>query len=156
MSRYKLSRSHKLSWYRELYCLQWCVSGFKVETDPGNGSEPRKKHDKQLTFIVRVRGWCSLFPVIFLSIFYIVSVCRAVGQEYSLAGFGLCVGFFCDLPMCMTAREGQIYNESIKSLILSHVHTLVLTPTMFVRSSVNAQIPRIFFFSSLAHSISHF
>ena len=35
VSRYKLSRSHKLSWYRELYYLQWCVSGFRLETDPG-------------------------------------------------------------------------------------------------------------------------
>ena len=39
---------------KKLYCLQWCVSGFKVETDPGKRLRISKKHDKQLTFIVRV------------------------------------------------------------------------------------------------------
>jgi hypothetical protein len=33
VSRYKLSRSQNLSWYRELYCLQMRVSGFKAITN---------------------------------------------------------------------------------------------------------------------------
>jgi len=54
VSRYKLSRSHKLSWYRELYYLQWYVSGCRITTDPDRWLRISKKHDKQLTFIDRV------------------------------------------------------------------------------------------------------
>ena len=94
VSRYKLSRSHipiaiGMSWYRELYCVQWCVSGFKAITNLYGQlivraqkikkkrkvrahtqhlvfarlafTSPRKKHDKQLTLIVRVSiWWCVL------------------------------------------------------------------------------------------------
>jgi hypothetical protein len=47
-SRYKLSRSHIpiaiwMSWYNELYYLQWSVSGFKVESDPGRWLRVKQK-----------------------------------------------------------------------------------------------------------------
>src|SRR5713226_9333451 len=44
----------------------------------------------------------------------------------------------------------------MKSLMLPHVQTLVLTPSKSVRSLVYAQMPRRGFFSSLAHWISQF
>jgi hypothetical protein len=71
-----------MSWYRGLYYLQWCVSWFKAKTNLSGQptvalqkikkkrkvrahtqhlvfarlafTSPSKKHDKQLTFIVRV------------------------------------------------------------------------------------------------------
>lgn len=44
----------------------------------------------------------------------------------------------------------------MKVEILESDHTTVFTPTIFVRSPEYAQMPKILFFSSLAHSISHF
>jgi len=58
-------------------------------------------------FIAFVTNWPLLFLSFYLSICCNVSVCRALGQAYSLASFGLCVGFLSDLPMCMTARVGH-------------------------------------------------
>ena len=46
--------------------------------------------DKPLTakcFIHVVVHWCSVFPVIFLSICYNVSVCRALGKTHLLTSF---------------------------------------------------------------------
>lgn len=60
--------------------------------------------DKPLTakcFIHVVVHWCSVFPVIFLSICYNVSVCRALGQTHSLTSFGFSVGL-CELQLCVT------------------------------------------------------
>ncbi len=45
----------------------------------------------------------------FLSIYYLVSVCRALGKASSLAGFGLCVGFMSDQTMCLTTKRGLSY-----------------------------------------------
>ena len=99
-----------------------------------------------------ITAWCSLSSFQFAKSF--LSAVRL--GRHTLWQVLACVSAFVRLANVCDCEGRAIYNESIKSLILSHVHTLVLTPTMFVRSSVYAQIPRIFFFSSLAHSISHF
>jgi hypothetical protein len=57
--------------------VQWCVSGFKIETDPDKGLRISKKHDKQLTFIVRVSISASIGYEDFflcLSVSYLLSV----------------------------------------------------------------------------------
>ncbi len=60
-------------------------------------------------FIHVVRGWRSLFHVIFLSICHIVSVCRAFGYASSFAGFGRVVAFLSDQPMCLTRERGLFH-----------------------------------------------
>jgi hypothetical protein len=44
----------------------------------------------------------AVMPSLFFSV-VCLSVCGAVGQAYSFASFGLCVGL-CGLQMCMTAK----------------------------------------------------
>jgi hypothetical protein len=44
----------------------------------------------------------------------------------------------------------------MKSLMASHVHTTVQTPSRLVLSSLYAQMPRTHFLSSRAHATSHF
>gem|GEM_PF-3787263 len=67
---------------------------------------------KPLWHIHFVGCWCSIFPVIFISICYFYSVCRALGQTCSFASFGLCVGL-CGLQMCMAAKGWLIYLLSL-------------------------------------------
>jgi hypothetical protein len=55
---------------------------------------------KPLLYIAFIGNWCSLFPVFFLSICYIVSVCRALGQTHSLTSFGLW-----GLAMCVAVKR---------------------------------------------------
>ncbi len=55
-------------------------------------------------FIHDVGCWCSIFPVIFLSICYIVSVCRALGQTHSLTSFGFS-GSSCGLAKCVVVKR---------------------------------------------------
>jgi len=70
------------------------------------GAECLHNHLKPNVLYRLLGAGVHCFTLFFLSICYIVSVCRALRQAYSLASFGLCVGFLSDLPMCMTAKGG--------------------------------------------------
>ena len=55
VSRYKFDRRQKIVMVQNFDCVQLRVSGCRVDyRTPVSGSESCKKHDKQLTFIVRV------------------------------------------------------------------------------------------------------
>ena len=68
-----------------------------------------------------VRGWCSLFPVIFLSICYIVSVCRAL-ERHTLWQVLVCVSAFCATCQCVWLQVASpsitLYSISIISAYL--------------------------------------
>jgi len=69
--------------------------------------------DKPLTakcFIPVVSRSVFIFPVIFLSICYFVSVCRALGQTHSLTSFGFSIGS-CGLAMCVAVKRGLKVNQ---------------------------------------------
>lgn len=69
------------------------------------------KHIPFLAIIHIVSRSVFIFPIIFLSICYFVSVCRALGQTHSFACFGLCIGL-CGLQMC---AHTKYYKHSIDS-----------------------------------------
>jgi len=82
--------------------------------------------DKPLTakcFIHVVVHWCSVFPVIFLSICYFVSVCRALGQTHSLTSFGFSVGSW-GLAMCVAVKRGHSLIHCLVLLLLKYCHSL--------------------------------
>ena len=55
VSRFKFDRRQKIVMVQNFYCVQLRVSGCRVDYwSPISGSVSCKKHDKQLTFIVRV------------------------------------------------------------------------------------------------------
>ncbi|MBV2196697.1 MAG: hypothetical protein KUL78_09365, partial [Flavobacterium sp.] len=58
---------------------------------------------RQLT-IPRVSRSVFIFSVIFLSICYFVSVCRALEQTHSLTSFGFSVGSW-GLAMCVAVKR---------------------------------------------------
>jgi hypothetical protein len=62
-------------------------------------------------FIHVVSRSVFIFSVIFLSICYLVSVCRALAKTYSFAIFGFRVGW-CELQMCMALSVG-IFSQFI-------------------------------------------
>ncbi len=49
-----------------------------------------------------------IFSVIFLSICYFVSVCRALEQTHSLTSFGFSIGS-CGLAMCVAVKRGHLF-----------------------------------------------
>ena len=81
--------------------------------------------DKPLSakcFIHVVGCWCSVFPVIFLSICYFVSVCRALGQTHSLTSFGFSVGSW-GLAMCVAVKRGHNLIHCLVLLLLKYCHS---------------------------------
>jgi hypothetical protein len=92
VSRYKLSRSHKLSWYRELYYVQWWVSGFKVwDWSRYTAQSQAKSMTNNLTLAVSVLAFRCQFKPITGSFVSLISYpqsksCRSINSRYSYRG----------------------------------------------------------------------
>ena len=92
--------------------------------DPYAGwCERRTLSEQSGKAVYSIVHWCSVFPVIFLSICYFVSVCRALGQTHSLTSFGFSVGSW-GLAMCVAVKRGHSLIHCLVLLLLKYCHSL--------------------------------
>jgi len=88
--------------------------------------------DKLLTAkcFIHVVSRSVIFSVIFLSICYFVSVCRALGQTHSLTSFGFSVGSW-GLAMCVAVKRGLFHSISILSISFINLSVSVNATIIF-------------------------
>ena len=93
---------------------------------------------RQLT-IPRVSRSVFIFPVIFLSICYFVSVCRALGKTHSLTSFGCSVGT-CGLAMCVAYALAFSF---FLFIILSLCSSTLFFVNLLIEAFIKPMIPTV-------------